>query len=693
MTQVSLLHKTRNIGIMAHIDAGKTTTTERILFYTGKVHRIGEVHDGAATMDWMEQEKERGITITSAATTCFWKEHRINIIDTPGHVDFTVEVERSLRILDGAVAIFCAVGGVEPQSETVWRQADRYHIPRIAFINKMDRVGADFDSAVEMMRERLAAKAVPVQMPIGSEDMFSGCVDLVSMKAVIFDGSEDDQPQTGPVPADVLDKARQQREHLLEQVAEFDDELMHLYLDGKEVPEDLIKKAIRKGTLEVKIFPVLCGASFKNKGIQPLLDAVVDYLPAPIDLPPITGTNPDSGQKEERRDDPDQPLSALVFKIATDPYVGKISYIRVYSGSIEAGQGVFNSNLEKHERISRLLLMHANKREDVEKISAGDIAAAVGLKDSKTGHTISEKKHPIVLESMKFPEPVISVALEPKSKADEEKLANALSKLSEEDPTFKVKTDEETGQMIISGMGELHLEIIVDRMLREFGVQANVGKPQVSYRETVRKKVKTEGKFIRQTGGRGQYGHVVVELEPQEPAKGFEFENAIIGGAIPKEYINSVEKGVKDALESGVLAGYPVVDVKVSLIDGSYHEVDSSDIAFKAAGSIAVNDALQKAGSVLLEPIMSVEIVVPETYMGEVIGDISARRGKIQGLVKRKDAQVIASMVPLSEMFGYATRLRSLTQGRAIYTMQFNHYEEVPRSVGEEIMAKSGKSY
>jgi len=687
------LNKTRNIGIMAHIDAGKTTTTERILYYTGKVHRIGEVHDGAATMDWMEQEKERGITITSAATTCFWKEHRINIIDTPGHVDFTVEVERSLRILDSAVALFCAVGGVEPQSETVWRQADRYHIPRIAFINKMDRVGADFDDAVSMMRERLAAKAVPIQMPIGSEDTFSGVVDLVTMQALTFDEKGEKTPEAGPIPGDLLAAARKYRDSLVEQVAEFDEETMHAYLEGREITEEMLKRSIRKATLEIKIFPVLCGASFKNKGVQLLLDAIVDYLPAPTDLPPITGINPYTSHKEERHDSPDEPLAGLVFKIATDPYVGKISFVRVYSGVIKAGETVYNSNIDKRERVSRILLMHANKREDVEQISAGDIAAVVGLKESRTGHTICDKAHPLVLESMKFPDPVISVALEAKSKADQDKMGLALAKLLEEDPTFKVKTDEETGQTIISGMGELHLEIIVDRMMREFSVQANVGKPQVSYRETIRKAVTSNTKFAKQTGGHGQFAHVVIQAEPKEPGTGFEFVNSIIGGSIPKEYIPSVEKGVKDGLESGVLAGYPVVDVKVELTDGSYHEVDSSDMAFKIASSMAIRDALQKASSVLLEPIMDVEVVVPEVYMGDVIGDLSARRGKILGLVKRKDAQVIASMVPLSEMFGYATRLRSLTQGRAIYTMQFHHYEEVPRSISEEIMEKSGSRY
>ncbi len=678
---------------MAHIDAGKTTTTERILYFTGRVHRIGEVHDGAATMDWMEQEKERGITITSAATTCFWKDHRINIIDTPGHVDFTVEVERSLRILDSAVALFCAVGGVEPQSETVWRQADRYHIPRIAFINKMDRVGADFDDAVSMMRERLAAKAVPIQMPIGSEDTFSGVVDLVTMQAMTFDEKGEKTPEVGAIPKDLMTAAQKYHDNLVEQVAEFDEETMHAYLDGKEITPEMLKRSIRKGALEIKIFPVLCGASFKNKGVQLLLDAIVDYLPAPTDLPPITGINPYTSHKEDRHDSPDEPLAGLVFKIATDPYVGKISFVRVYSGVIKAGETVYNSNIDKRERVSRILLMHANKREDVDQISAGDIAAVVGLKESRTGHTICDKAHPLVLEAMKFPDPVISVALEARSKADQDKMGLALAKLLEEDPTFKVKTDEETGQTIISGMGELHLEIIVDRMMREFSVQANVGKPQVSYRETIRKAVTSNTKFAKQTGGHGQFAHVVIQVEPKEPGTGFEFVNSIIGGNIPKEYIPSVEKGVKDGLESGVLAGYPVVDVKVELTDGSYHEVDSSDMAFKIASSMAARDALRKASSVLLEPIMDVEVVVPEVYMGDVIGDLSARRGKILGLVKRKDAQVIASMVPLSEMFGYATRLRSLTQGRAIYTMQFHHYEEVPRSISEEIMEKSGIRY
>ncbi|HTY08110.1 MAG TPA: elongation factor G [Candidatus Edwardsbacteria bacterium] len=693
MSQGFPLDKTRNIGIMAHIDAGKTTTTERILFYTGKVHRIGEVHDGAATMDWMEQEKERGITITSAATTCAWREHRINIIDTPGHVDFTVEVERSLRILDGAVAIFCAVGGVEPQSETVWRQADRYHIPRIAFINKMDRVGADFEDAVAMMRQRLAANAVPLQLPVGKEDAFAGVIDLVAMTALTFTGLEDGLVETGEIPRDLMAAAKAARNHLVEQVAEYDDEAMHLYVEGQPIPGDVLMRAIRKGTLAVKMFPVLCGASFKNKGVQPLLDAVVDYLPSPIDLPPITGTNPYTGQKEERKDDPAQPLAALVFKIATDPYVGRLSFIRIYSGTLESGSGAYNSNLERMERINRLLLMHANKREEIETASAGDIVAVVGLKESRTGHTLCDKAHPIVLEQMKFPDPVISVAVEPKSKADQEKLSMALSKLADEDPTFKVRYDEETGQTLIAGMGELHLDIIVDRMKREFSVGANVGKPQVSYRETIRKAARANTKFVRQTGGHGQYGHVVITIEPQQPGAGIEFVNDVVGGTVPKEYIKPVEKGVREALESGVLAGYPVVDVKVTLEDGSYHEVDSSELAFKIAGSMAVREALEKAGAMLLEPIMSVEVVVPEVYMGEVMGDLTARRGKILGLVKRKDSQVIASLVPLSEMFGYATRLRSLSQGRAIHTMQFSRYEEVPQSIAEEIVAKTSGKY
>jgi elongation factor G len=679
------LTRTRNIGIMAHIDAGKTTTTERILYFTGKVHRIGEVDDGAATMDWMEQERERGITIMSAATTCDWRGHRINIIDTPGHVDFTVEVERSLRILDGAVAIFCAVGGVEPQSETVWRQADRYHIPRIAYINKMDRTGADFETAVSMMRERLGAAAVPVHLPIGAEDSFVGMVDLVEMKAMVFDNREDTPVEEMPVPKDLESQAREARQRLVELASEFDEEAMHLYLEGKDVPPQALKRAIRKGTLEIKIYPVLCGASFRNKGVRPLLDAIIDYLPAPVDLPPISGINPVTGEKESRKDDPEEPFSALVFKIATDPYVGKLSYIRIYSGRIRAGQAAYNSIIEKHERVNRLLLMHANKREELVEASAGDIVAAVGLKDSKTGHTLCEKKNPIILESMRFPEPVIAVAIEPKTKADEERISNALSRLSEEDPTFKVKADPETGQTIISGMGELHLEIIVERMLREFGVQATVGRPQVSYRETILKAVKAEGRFIKQTGGRGQYGHVEISMEPLEPGSGVQFENKIIGGAIPREFIGPVEKGAREALESGLLAGYPVVDVRVTLLDGSHHEVDSSEISFKIAGSLAVQEAQRRAGSVLMEPQMFVEVVVPDLYMGDILGDLTARRGRITGMTKRREAQAIDAIVPLSEMFGYATRLRSISQGRAVHTMQFHHYEVVPQGILEKL--------
>jgi len=685
MTQEASLHQTRNIGIMAHIDAGKTTTTERILYFTGKVHRIGEVDDGAATMDWMEQERERGITIMSAATTCDWRGHRINIIDTPGHVDFTVEVERSLRILDGAVAIFCAVGGVEPQSETVWRQADRYHIPRIAYINKMDRTGADFETAVSMMRERLGAAAVPVHLPIGAEDSFVGMVDLVEMKAMVFDNREDTPVEEMPVPKDLESQAREARQRLVELASEFDEEAMHLYLEGKDVPPQALKRAIRKGTLEIKIYPVLCGASFRNKGVRPLLDAIIDYLPAPVDLPPISGINPVTGEKESRKDDPEEPFSALVFKIATDPYVGKLSYIRIYSGRIRAGQAAYNSIIEKHERVNRLLLMHANKREELVEASAGDIVAAVGLKDSKTGHTLCEKKNPIILESMRFPEPVIAVAIEPKTKADEERISNALSRLSEEDPTFKVKADPETGQTIISGMGELHLEIIVERMLREFGVQATVGRPQVSYRETILKAVKAEGRFIKQTGGRGQYGHVEISMEPLEPGSGVQFENKIIGGAIPREFIGPVEKGAREALESGLLAGYPVVDVRVTLLDGSHHEVDSSEISFKIAGSLAVQEAQRRAGSVLMEPQMFVEVVVPDLYMGDILGDLTARRGRITGMTKRREAQAIDAIVPLSEMFGYATRLRSISQGRAVHTMQFHHYEVVPQGILEKL--------
>lgn len=674
---------------MAHIDAGKTTTTERILFYTGKVHKIGEVHDGAATMDWMVQEQERGITITSAATTCFWKGHRINIIDTPGHVDFTVEVERSLRVLDGAVAIFCSVGGVEPQSETVWRQADKYGVPRIAFINKMDRVGADFFRVIEMMRERLGANPVPVQLPIGSEDEFKGVVDLIREKAIIYVDDLGTRSDETDIPEDMKDLVAEYREKLLEAVAEIDEELMMKYLEGEEITAEEIKKAIRKATLSVEMIPVLCGSAFKNKGVQPLLDAVVDYLPAPTDIPPIKGINPDTDDEDERKASDDEPFSALAFKVATDPYVGKLTFFRVYSGTLKSGSYVYNSTTGKKERIGRILLMHANHREEVDEVYTGDIAGAVGLKQTTTGDTLCDEKHKIILESMQFPEPVISVAIEPKTKADQEKMSVALQKLAEEDPTFRVHTDEETGQTIISGMGELHLEIIADRLLREFKVDANVGKPQVAYKETIRQAVDAEGKFVRQSGGRGQYGHVKIKFEPLEPGSGFEFEDKIVGGVVPKEYIPAVEAGLREAMENGVLAGYPVVDIKATLYDGSYHEVDSSEMAFKIAASMAFKDGAKKAKPVLLEPMMKVEVVVPEEYMGDVMGDISARRGKVEGMEPRGGgAQVIRGYVPLAEMFGYATDLRSRTQGRGTYVMQFDHYAEVPQNIAEKIIEK-----
>ncbi len=683
------LEKTRNIGIMAHIDAGKTTTTERILFYTGVLHRMGEVHEGSATMDWMEQEKERGITITSAATTCFWKEHRINIIDTPGHVDFTAEVERSLRVLDGAVALFCAVGGVEPQSETVWRQADKYGVPRIAFVNKMDRVGADFYNVLEMMKLRLGAHPLPLQIPMGDGDMFTGLIDLVKMKAVIFDESSlGMQIYEEEVPRDLLSKAGEYRTRLIETAVEMDEALMEKYLEGEELTEAEIKSGIRKGVLANQFVPVLLGSAFKNKGVQRLLDAVVDYLPSPKDVPAVRGQDPRSGKEIERPPDENAPFSALAFKIMTDPYVGKLTYFRVYSGTAEAGSYVYNPSVEKKERLGRLLRMHANSREDVQQVSAGDIAAAVGLKYTRTGHTLSDPNKPIILESMKFPEPVISVSIEPKTKADSEKLTQALAKLADEDPTFRVATDEETGQTIISGMGELHLEIIVDRLLREFKVGARVGQPQVAYRETITRTVKAEGRFIRQSGGRGQYGHVNIEVMPNEKGAGFEFEDKIVGGVIPREYIPAVKAGIEGALNNGVLAGYPVVDVKVVLYDGSYHDVDSSEMAFKIAGSMALKEGLQKAGPVLLEPIMEVEVVVPEEYLGDVIGDLNSRRGKVSGILPRKDAQVVEAFVPLANMFGYATKLRSITQGRAVYTMQFDHYEPLPASLANEIVEK-----
>ena len=683
------IERTRNIGIMAHIDAGKTTTTERILFYTGKVHKIGEVHDGAATMDWMVQERERGITITSAATTAFWRDHCINVIDTPGHVDFTVEVERSLRVLDGAVAVFCSVGGVEPQSETVWRQADKYNVPRIAYVNKMDRVGADFQRAIDMMRDRLGANAVPIQWPIGVEDSFRGMVDLITMTAHIYTDDLGTKEEQADIPEDLIDVVAEARERMIEAVADFDEELMIKYLEGEEITPDELKKAIRRGVLDVKITPVLCGSSFKNKGVQLLLDAIVDYLPSPMDLPPIEGHEVDTGAETNRSLDDDSPFSALAFKVMSDPYVGKLVYVRIYSGVLQAGSYVYNATKGKKERVGRILRMHANHREEVKECYSGDIVAIVGLRDTATGDTLCAENAPIILEQLEFPEPVINQAVEPKTKTDQDKLGAALQKLAEEDPTFRVHTDEETGQTIISGMGELHLEVIVDRLLREFKVEANIGKPQVSYRETITKAVQAEGKFIRQSGGRGQYGHVVLELEPLEQGAGFEFVNKIVGGVVPKEYIPAVESGVKEAMLSGVLAGYPVVDVRVTITDGSYHEVDSSEMAFKVAGSIGFKEGARKADPVLLEPIMKVEVTTPEEYLGDVMGDLNSRRGRIEKMEARGNAQVISSFVPLSEMFGYATDLRSATQGRATYSMNFSHYEPVPASIGEELMSKN----
>ena len=683
------LEKTRNIGIMAHIDAGKTTTTERVLFYTGRVHRIGEVDDGAATMDWMEQEKERGITITSAATTCFWRKHRINIIDTPGHVDFTVEVERSLRVLDGAVAIFCAVGGVEPQSETVWRQADKYSIPRIAFVNKMDRVGADFENVVRMMKERLGANPVPIQIPMGAGELFTGLIDLVKMKAVVYnDSSLGTEWEEIDIPRDLQTISEEYRHNLLESIAEYDDELMEKYLEGIEFSVGEIKRALRKGTLEAGIAPVLCGAAFKNKGVQRLLDAIVDFLPSPLDVPDIEGIDPKREKTIRRRTSDDEPFSALAFKIMTDPYVGKLTYFRVYSGVAHVGTYVLNSREGRKERLGRILQMHANKREDRDAVYCGDIAAAVGLRYTKTGDTLCDTKNPIVLESMRFPEPVISVAIEPKTKADHDKLSASLSRLMEEDPTFRVTVDEDTGQTLISGMGELHLEIIVDRLLREFKVKANVSRPQVAYRETITKSVQAEGRFIRQTGGHGQYGHVVIQLEPATSGAGYVFENKIVGGVIPREYISPISAGIKEAMNNGVVAGYPLVDIKVTLLDGSYHPVDSSELAFKTAGAIALHEGVKKAKPVLLEPMMKVEVVVPEEYLGDVLGDINARKGRIGGIHQRKDAQIVSATVPLNEMFGYATDLRSKTQGRAVYTMQFSHYQEVPATESQKIVER-----
>ena len=689
------LENTRNIGIMAHIDAGKTTTTERILYYTGVNYKIGETHEGTATMDWMEQEQERGITITSAATTCYWKgskdqfpQTRINIIDTPGHVDFTVEVERSLRVLDGSVTVMCAKGGVEPQSETVWRQADHYHVPRMVYVNKMDMLGADFYHVLDMIHDRLKCNAVPIQLPIGKEESFKGIIDLVEMDADIYYDQLGKDMRVEPIPADMMDLANEYREKLLDAVSMFDDEIMEMYLEGQEIPTDKIRAAIRKATVAVEMVPVTCGSSYRNKGVQKLLDAIVDYMPAPTDIPAIVGTNPKTDEEEDRHASDDEPFSALAFKIMTDPYVGRLSFFRVYSGTLNTGSAVLNATKGKRERVGRLLQMHANHREDLETVYSGDIAAVVGLKNTTTGDTLCDEKHPIVLESMEFPEPVIRVAIEPKTKAGQEKMAIALAKLAEEDPTFRTYTDEETGQTIIAGMGELHLEIIVDRLLREFKVEANVGAPQVAYKETIRKAVDQDTKYARQSGGKGQYGHVKIHVEPNESGKGYEFINKVVGGAIPKEYIPAIDAGIQGAMLSGTVAGYPVVDVKVTLYDGSYHEVDSSEMAFKIAGSMAFKEAMRKADPTLLEPIMKVCVIVPDEYMGDVIGDLNARRGQIQGYEMRAGAQQIDAFVPLAEMFGYATDLRSRTQGRGQYTMEPSHYIELPKGLQEKLINK-----
>ena len=688
------LERTRNIGIMAHIDAGKTTTTERILFYTGRLHKLGEVHEGTATMDWMEQEQERGITITSAATTCQWRDHRINIIDTPGHVDFTVEVERSLRVLDGAVAVFDAKGGVEPQSETVWRQADKYRVPRIAYVNKMDIIGADFAGTVDQIRTRLGARPVAIQLPVGAEDKFRGLVDLVRMQAYFYSDDLGTRGEYQEIPEELREEADERHRLLVEAVSEVDDDLMLKFLEGEPLTQEEIRRGLRAGTVTNQLVPVLCGSSYKNKGVQPLLDAVVDYLPSPLDVGAVHGLDPKTDEEATREPDDKAPFSALAFKIATDPFVGKLAFFRVYSGVLTSGSYVYNVTKGRRERIGRILQMHANHREEIDTVYTGDIAAAVGLKDTTTGDTLADDQHPVVLESMHFPEPVISVAIEPKTKADQDKMGTALNKLAEEDPTFRMHTDQETGQTIISGMGELHLEIIVDRMLREFKVQANVGKPQVAYKETVRQSVEAEGKFIRQTGGRGQYGHVWLRVEPLEPGQGFEFANKIVGGVVPREYIPAVEAGVREAMTSGVLAGYPTIDLRVTLFDGSYHEVDSSEMEYKIAGSMSFKSGAQKAKPVLLEPIMSVEVLVPDDYMGDVIGDLNARRGRIEGMEPRAGGvQAIHGFVPLAEMFGYATDLRSRTQGRGTYTMQFAHYDEAPRHVTEQVVkAQAGRS-
>ncbi|WP_226530304.1 elongation factor G [Metabacillus niabensis] len=683
------LANTRNIGIMAHIDAGKTTTTERVLYYTGRIHKIGETHEGASQMDWMEQEQERGITITSAATTAQWKGHRVNIIDTPGHVDFTVEVERSLRVLDGAVAVLDAQSGVEPQTETVWRQATTYGVPRVVFVNKMDKIGADFLYSVKTLHERLQANAHPIQLPIGAEDQFEGIIDLVEMNATFYGNDLGTDIQVGEIPEEYQDQANEYRESLVEAVAELDEELMEKYLGGEEITNEELKAAIRKGTCSVDFYPVICGSAFKNKGVQKMLDAVIDYLPSPLDVPAIKGTLPDTDEEVTRESSDEGPFAALAFKVMTDPYVGKLTFFRVYSGTLSSGSYIQNSTKGKRERVGRILQMHANSREEISEVYAGDIAAAVGLKDTTTGDTLCDDKNLVILESMEFPEPVIQLSVEPKSKADQDKMTTALQKLQEEDPTFRAHTDAETGQTIIAGMGELHLDILVDRMKREFKVEANVGAPQVAYRETFRQGAKVEGKFARQSGGRGQFGHVWIEFEPNEEGKGFEFENKIVGGVVPREYVPAVQAGLEDAMQNGVLAGYPLVDVKAALVDGSYHDVDSSEMAFKVAASLALKNAVSKCSPVILEPVMKVEVVVPEEYMGDIMGQVTARRGRVEGMEARGNAQVVRAMIPLSEMFGYATALRSSTQGRGVFTMHFDHYEEVPKSVSEEIIKKN----
>jgi elongation factor G len=683
------LERTRNIGIIAHIDAGKTTVSERILFYTKKIYKIGEVHEGAATMDWMEQEQERGITITAAATTCFWANHRINLIDTPGHVDFTVEVERSLRVLDGSVVVFDGVAGVEPQSETVWRQADRYRVPRFCFVNKLDRTGADFWRVVDMIKDRLGANAVPLQIPIGIESSFRGVIDLINMKAITYGSDLGDQIEIGEIPAELAEEAAGWREKMIEALADYDDDIAHKYLEGEEISADELRVAIRAGTLDYTIVPVLCGSALKNKGIQPMLDAVIDFLPSPLDVPPVTGRDPRSGDEVTRPTDPDEPFAALAFKIAADPYVGKLAFFRVYSGTLKTGSYVYNSTKGTKERIGRLLQLHANHREEIESVSAGDIAAAVGLKNTYTGDTLCDESKPIVLESISFPEPVIELAVEPKTKADQDKMSIALQRLAEEDPTFRVSTDEESAQTRIAGMGELHLEVIVDRMLREFKVQANVGRPQVSYREAIRKEAKGEGRFVRQTGGKGQYGHAVITLEPLERGTGVEFESKIVGGAVPREFWRAIEQGIREALIGGIVAGYPVIDLKATLIDGSFHEVDSSEMSFKIAGSMAAKDGVARADPAILEPVMKVDVTTPEDFMGDVIGNLNAKRGHIEGIDEHGSSRVVRALVPLAEMFGYATELRSMTQGRATYSMEFSRYAEVPNSIATELIAKS----